>query len=37
MYGIEGRHGAFASLAGDEKTREILIFEAARHIAAVLD
>jgi hypothetical protein len=37
MYGIGGRHGAFASLAGAEKTREILIFEAARHIAAVLD
>ncbi len=36
MYGMEGRHGVFASLAGAEKTREILIFEAARHIVAVL-
>ncbi len=37
IYGLgENRHGAFASLAGADKTREILLYEAARHIVAVL-
>jgi len=37
MYGIEGRHGAFAGFAGADKTREIMLSEAARHIVAVLE
>jgi hypothetical protein len=37
LYGFgESRHGAFSAFAGAEKTREILLYEAARHIVAVL-
>ena len=37
IYGLgENRHGAFAAFAGADKTREILLSEAARHIVAVL-
>jgi hypothetical protein len=36
IYGAEGRHGPFAAYAGADKTREILISEAARHIVAVI-
>ncbi len=36
IYGFESRQGAFAGFAGADKTREILISEAARHIVAVL-
>lgn len=35
MYGRQ-RHGVFAGLSGADKAREILLIEAARHIAAVL-
>jgi hypothetical protein len=33
---VGGRHGMFAAYAGADKTRQILLFEAARHIVAVL-
>jgi len=37
IYGLgENRHGAFSAFAGAEKTREILLFEAARHIVGVI-
>jgi len=37
LYGVgENRHGAFAAFSGAEKARQILLFEAARHIVAVL-
>jgi hypothetical protein len=37
IYGFgENRHGTFASFAGAEKTREILLSEAARYIVSVL-
>ena len=36
MYGLNARHGTFASFAGADKVREILLSEAARHIVAVL-
>jgi len=37
LYGFgERRHGPFSGFAGAEKTREILLYEAARHIVAVL-
>ena len=38
VYGVaESRHGAFPGYAGADKTRQILLAEAARHIAAVLE
>jgi hypothetical protein len=36
MYGIAENRHAFSSFAGADKTREILLSEAARHIVAVL-
>ena len=37
VYGFgENRHGVFSAYAGADKTREILLSEAARHIVAVL-
>ncbi len=37
IYGFgENRHGTFSAFAGADKTREILLSEAARHIVAVL-
>jgi hypothetical protein len=38
IYGVgANRHGAFSAYAGAEKAREILLYEAARHIVAVLE